>query len=130
MTGRLTFSVGVSSPSSCERSRSRIVEALDLLDAREAGVDRVDVLLDRRAHARVARHRRQVGGDAELLRELRRLVGVEREQRDEVGAGGRRATTACEIQRVSRSALSMFSGEMFLPLEVMMRSFLRPVMCR
>ena len=40
------------------------------------------------------------------------------------------ATTAWEIHRVSRSALSRFSGEMFFPLEVMMRSFLRPVMCR
>ena len=45
---------------------------------------------------------------------------------------GRRSpkTTACEIQRLSFSAFSMFEGEMFLPLDVMMRSFLRPVIER
>jgi hypothetical protein len=39
-------------------------------------------------------------------------------------------TTACETQRISRSAVSMLAALMFLPLDVMIRSFFRPVMRR
>ena len=51
-TARLTFSVGVSSPLSWERSLGEDRDLLDLLDAGELLVDLVDVVFDRLADLR------------------------------------------------------------------------------
>ena len=98
--------------------------ALELLDAREARV----ALLD---------DARDVGDDGRMAREL---VGRQRPPPATAAAAAgrarsarrcraarRRSTTTCAITAsVPRIACSMLTGDMFLPAELMMMSFLRP----
>ena len=105
-------------------------EALDLLDPREALVD----LVDRRLRA--------PRGPPGRCAIAARSAGTPASSASAPSSSGSRVssatrygrlspyTIACETQRVSRSAVSRLFGLTFLPLEVMMRSFLRPVMRR
>ena len=91
-TLRLTFSVGVSSPVSCERSWSRIDELLDLLDLRVVLVDPVEIALDQLVHLRLAAASAAGSSGSPCSRaKCDDLLRVERDQRDRDTGGGRRA---------------------------------------
>ena len=84
-TLRFTFSVGVSSPLLLGEVARQDLELLHLLDAGELLVHLLDVLLDRLADLRVRGQRLGILRQPVLLGERRRLLGVERDQGDEVG---------------------------------------------
>ena len=60
------------------------LDLLHLLDPRELGVDLFEVLLDRLRGPVVRRQRLGIGGQAVLLGERRRLLGVEGDQGDQI----------------------------------------------
>ena len=103
------------------------VEALDLLRLGVARVRLVDHALDERDHLRLARERRDVLGQPALAREVDDLLGIERQERH----GVRAPVAVHHGLRDPARGLEVFSrlaGVRFLPPEVMMMSFLRPVM--
>src|ERR1019366_8970396 len=79
-------------------------EVLDLLDAREARVAPLAGGLQHGAHTFVVSHGLQVGGNAQLLGELGRLVEVEREQAHQIGATRARREPPLKSKRLHAEA--------------------------
>ena len=129
MTRRRSFRVGVSSPMPASSSTAT-PEGLDLLGSGEPGVGGVDGGLDLGEQQRVRGQAGQLRvADAMRPRPLGRDLVIQHDQRRDVRppiADRDRLTD----QRMCPKQPSMCAGEMFLPLEVMMSSFLRSVMVR
>ena len=114
---RLTFSVGVSSPSAWVRSWSRIAKRL-ICSMRAKRALAASTSASSSACTRGSRGHAPPGRARcpSALGQRRRLVGVEREQRHEVGpvVAVRRRPARSSATRAARA--SMFAGVMFLPL--------------